>query len=666
MALVTYVNYPSTEYLDLSFLDLISFNVYLERRQDFAAYLARLQHIANERPLLLTELGLDGIRNGEILQATTLEWQIREAFIAGAAGAVIFSWTDDWCRGREPVTDWAFGITDRDRKPKIAAATVRTTFADVPFPSNFDYPRITVIVCTFNGRRTIRQCLASLTALDYPDYEVIVIDDGSTDGTAEIVAQFPCRAILQANLGLSTARNAGLNAATGEIVAYIDDDAFADRHWLRFLALAFRRSNHVSVGGPNIAPQEDLTAAAVARSPGSPCHVMLSDDVAEHIPGCNMAFRRDALMAIGGFDPQFRVAGDDVDICWQIQQRGGTIGFAPAALVWHRRRNSVLGFWRQQAGYGKAESLLAAKWPEKYNLLGHITWSGWIYGRGPTLPWIFAQRVYHGIWGLAPFQTLHRATPSGLLIAATTPECYLLIAITAAASLLGPFWPPLWLVTLPVLALLFALPVIDAAINATKARFPLRYLGTRKRVGLWSATFLLSMMQPAARLVGRLFHGLTPWRTRRSYRFGKPWVTSVAFWSESWRLPEQWVTRLRNLISRGGTTVIDGGAYDRWDLEIRAGVLGGARVLMAIEDHGSGNQYVRALIRPHYPIPVVVAMLTLIGFGAAAALDRAWVATIALALADCFLVGRSVLEATTAAGVLLKAFDDLKSEVAEE
>src|SRR6185312_15897668 len=109
-------------------------------------------------------------------------------------------------------------------------------------------------------------------------------------------------------------------------------------------------------------------------------HILLSDQEAEHIPGCNMAFRKECLRAIGGFDSQFRVAGDDVDICWQIQQQGKTIGFSPGAVVWHRRRNSVKSFLRQQAGYGKAESLLAGKWPEKYNILGHITWSGRIYG----------------------------------------------------------------------------------------------------------------------------------------------------------------------------------------------------------------------------------------------------------------------------------------------
>ncbi|NIP81943.1 MAG: glycosyltransferase, partial [Gemmatimonadetes bacterium] len=77
-------------------------------------------------------------------------------------------------------------------------------------------------------------------------------------------------------------------------------------------------------------------ARCVADSPGGPNHVLLSDAVAEHIPGCNMAFRTAALREVGGFDPRFRIAGDDVDICWRLQQRGWTLGFHPAAMVWHR------------------------------------------------------------------------------------------------------------------------------------------------------------------------------------------------------------------------------------------------------------------------------------------------------------------------------------------
>jgi len=96
--LVTYVNYPTTEYLRLPFLDLVCFNVYLESPERLEAYLGRLQNIAGERPLVMSELGLDGLRNGDGAQARSLDWQVRGAFAAGCAGVVVFSWTDEWYR----------------------------------------------------------------------------------------------------------------------------------------------------------------------------------------------------------------------------------------------------------------------------------------------------------------------------------------------------------------------------------------------------------------------------------------------------------------------------------------------------------------------------------------------------------------------------------------
>jgi hypothetical protein len=124
-ALVTYVNYPTTEYLDLSFVDFLSFNVYLESSETLTAYLARLQNIAGERPLVMAEIGLDSRRNGEERQASTLDWQIRTCFDAGCAGAFIFAWTDEWHRGGHAIDDWDFGLTSRDRVAKPALAAVR-------------------------------------------------------------------------------------------------------------------------------------------------------------------------------------------------------------------------------------------------------------------------------------------------------------------------------------------------------------------------------------------------------------------------------------------------------------------------------------------------------------------------------------------------------------
>ncbi|TLZ33779.1 MAG: glycosyltransferase, partial [Gammaproteobacteria bacterium] len=215
-ALVTYVNYPTTEYLQLPFLDLVCFNVYLESQERFQAYLARLQNIAGDRPLIMSELGLDALRNGEGVQARSLDWQVRTAFAAGCAGVFVFSWTDEWYRHGHDVEDWAFGLTRADRSPKPALRAVREALVEVPFSANLPWPRISVVVCSYNGARTIRDCLDGLEQLDYPDYEVIVVDDGSTDSTAAIASRYDYRLIRTENRGLANARNTGLKAATGE------------------------------------------------------------------------------------------------------------------------------------------------------------------------------------------------------------------------------------------------------------------------------------------------------------------------------------------------------------------------------------------------------------------------------------------------------------------
>ena len=385
--LVTYVNYPSTEYLRLPFLDFVSFNVYLESQERLDAYLARLQNIAGDRPLLMSELGLDSYRNGEAAQASTLDWQIRTSFAAGCSGAFVFSWTDEWYRGGADVNDWEFGLTDRERRPKPALTAVQKAFADVPFPRDHEWPRISVVVCVYNGQSTVRDCCEGLRRLDYPNYEVIIVDDGSIDDTGAIAAEYAFRLIRTPNQGLSRARNVGLEATTGEIIAYTDGDARPDPHWLMYLAAEFEATSHAGVGGWNIAPPGDgRIADCVANAPGGPVHVLLSDREAEHIPGCSMAFRVGALKAIGGFDPQFRTAGDDVDVCWRLQERGWTLGFSHGAMVWHHHRDSIGAYWRQQHGYGQAEAMLERKWPEKYNVVGHLSWSGRLYGRGLTLP----------------------------------------------------------------------------------------------------------------------------------------------------------------------------------------------------------------------------------------------------------------------------------------
>jgi GT2 family glycosyltransferase len=229
-----------------------------------------------------------------------------------------------------------------------------------------------------------------------------------------IAREYGLRIIETENRGLSSARNTGIEAATGEIVAFVDDDAYPDPHWLTYLAATFASGSYVGVGGPNLpVPADGPVAQCVANAPGGPTHVLVSDREAEHIPGCNMAFRKTALQSIGGFDAQCRAAGDDVDVCWRLQDAGGKLGFSAAAVVWHHRRDSVRGYWKQQVGYGKAEAILERKFPEKYNGTGHVSWSGRLYGGALARLYARGGRIYHGVWGRLPSSRCTRPRTPG-------------------------------------------------------------------------------------------------------------------------------------------------------------------------------------------------------------------------------------------------------------
>ncbi|HEX5273428.1 MAG TPA: glycosyltransferase, partial [Gemmataceae bacterium] len=438
--LVTYASFPPTEYLDLSAFDFATFNVYLHDREAFRRYLFRLQNLVGDRPLLLGEIGMDTLRNGEEAQAHFLAGHVEEATLMGLAGTFVFAWTDEWHTGGHPITDWAFGVTATDRSPKAAYHALRETFDGSPADLLPRAPRVSVVVCTYNGGSTLDQCLRSLRDIDYPNYEVIVVDDGSTDATPTILERFPeVRAIRQPNMGLSVARNVGLREATGEVVAYTDSDCFADADWLTHLVYQLERSGAAAIGGPNLTPEDGRLAACVAASPGQPTHVLESDQVAEHVPGCNMAFRRDALLAINGFDPQYRKAGDDVDVCWRLQQAGHWITFAPGAFVWHHRRQNPRAYLRQQAGYGEAEALLQFKHPDRFNGRGDGKWRGVLYGASLRGLCLDQAIIYRGTFGTGLFQCIYQPGPAHWAMLPSTLEWHALVFLLAVAA---PFWAP--------------------------------------------------------------------------------------------------------------------------------------------------------------------------------------------------------------------------------
>lgn len=401
-----YANYPSSEFLEPGNADLTAMNVYLEDVPAYRAYLRRLHHIAGDRPVLVSEFGLDSRRAGTERQAETLAWAASVTREQNAAGITLYAWSDHWWNNGAEVLDWDFGLTDRQGQPKPALQAVRHAFSATPAPTKS--VSFSVIVCTRDGRSRIRDCLRSLQQLRDADFEIVVVDDGSTDGTANFVRQqFPEVQLIElAPSGLSAARNAGAEAATGEILAFTDDDCEVDADWLVHLAECFSQGWDAA-GGPNLPPPPaNATEAIVAAAPGAASHVMLDDHEAEHVPGCNLAVRRSVFFDIGGFDPDFRTAGDDVDFCWRLRDADKRIGFAPTAFVWHHRRPSLRGYLRQQIGYGLAEAMLMRKHPSRFSPSGDARWHGMIYTGAPVRV-AGTATIYHGPMGLAGYQEIN-------------------------------------------------------------------------------------------------------------------------------------------------------------------------------------------------------------------------------------------------------------------
>ena len=416
-----YANFPTTEYLEPDNADITAMNVYLEQREDFVSYLPRLHNVAGDRPVLVSEFGLDTRSNGEDKQRDALLWCIQECLSAGLAGVTMYAWSDHWSNRGVAMEDWSFGLMSGEGKSKPSLVAVSEALNAVSVPEDGlgmaieQSPAFSVIVCTHNGAGRLPSCLRALRALDYPDYEILVVDDGSTDTSAKIVSSIEgVRLISIEHAGLGAARNRGAEVAKGDIIAYTDDDCQPDAAWLKWLAHGFTHGGWDACGGPNLPPRpeviDDSGAGAVdevvvASAPGAPSHVLIDDLKAEHLPGCNLAVKKQSLQAVGGFDEHYWVAGDDVDFCWRLQEAGVRMGFVAGAFVWHRRRTTLWRYFKQQYHYGKAEALLMRDHPERFRRGSGALWKGQVYSGG-AMTVADGSVIYHGAMGTAPYQQL--------------------------------------------------------------------------------------------------------------------------------------------------------------------------------------------------------------------------------------------------------------------
>jgi GT2 family glycosyltransferase len=431
-------------------------------------------------------------------------------------------------------------------------------------------PMVSVVVCSYNGARTLRDCLTSLQDLHYPNYEVIFIDDGSKDNTQEIMKEFPWCGTSSRSTRDSASRATPASRRPGR-----------GRGLHRFglhgrprLALlpdhALLSSDFAAVGGPNISPPAtDWIQATVGAAPGSPSHVLLTDTIAEHVPGCNMAYHKWALEEIGGFDPEYRKAGDDVDVCWRLMQRGYQIGFSPAAVVWHYRRFEVRTYFSQQLGYGEAEAMLRYKHLQYFGPTGSAIWHGNVYSQVRMDSFFSRPIIYHGIFGTGLFQCIYPKRYS--------PFAALLSSLEWLAVTLFIFFLSIPLASLRLIPLImFGLTLAVGLGYMAQARIETKFDSIQARLLL----LYLAIMQPWRRAWARYFTWLRGKRTPPAVIAAKEdaphlvvnWREAghLAFWSETGLERSHLLIKTEQLLDEEGWKFSLDTGWTNWDLHVFA------------------------------------------------------------------------------------------------
>jgi len=240
-------------------------------------------------------------------------------------------------------------------------------------------PLISVVVATRERPRSLAMCLDSLSHMDYPNYEVVVVDNApASNATASLAAgraeENLCY-VREPRRGLAAAHNCGLEQATGAIVAFTDDDVILDRRWLTEISRGFRAA------APNVAcvtglimPAELQTQAQLmlethghfgkgfeqrvvncgTHRPADPLFPFTTGKLGS---GANMAFRTDRLRQLGGFDPATGTGtaargGDDLAAFFSVLAAGYSLVYQPTALAWHHHRRDLEALRNQASGYG--------------------------------------------------------------------------------------------------------------------------------------------------------------------------------------------------------------------------------------------------------------------------------------------------------------------------
>lgn len=245
------------------------------------------------------------------------------------------------------------------------------------------WPSVSIIVPYPKDNPYLRECLEHCLRLDYPDYEIILLPDGpekhdlpQNSGPNELRTtsyELQIKVVPTGKIGPSQKRDIGLSHARGEIVAFLDDDTYPVREWLKNAVRHFADPEIAAVGGPAVTPPSDgereQASGAIYASPlvsGQYVYRYLSRTkrYVDDYPSCNLLVRRDVMREIGGYDSTF-YPGEDTVICLKItRDLKKKILYDPEAQVFHHRRKVFRGHLRQIKNYALHRGYFVRKFPE--------------------------------------------------------------------------------------------------------------------------------------------------------------------------------------------------------------------------------------------------------------------------------------------------------------
>jgi GT2 family glycosyltransferase len=319
----------------------------------------------------------------------------------------------------------------------------------VPSPNRQSLP-VSVIVPVFNGARTLGRCLEALAnqTIDARNYQVIVVDDGSSDGSGDIAARHGATVLRHKNAGAATARNRGARKARGEILLFTDADCEPQRDWIEQMLAPFARADVAGVKGAYRTWQRSLVARFAQAEYEEKYDRQARMEWIDFVDTYAAAYRRDIFLEHGGFDPSFGL-DEDQEFSFRLARAGQRLVFAPQAIVYHQhpasmgayaRRKLRLGFWKVRVHARHPTKALRdsyTPWTQKAQLaLLPLIVAGILTAIVDLVPWLVPALL--ALLGLvSTFPLLAKARQQGWQVALVAPA---LAVVRAAALLLGIAW----------------------------------------------------------------------------------------------------------------------------------------------------------------------------------------------------------------------------------